>query len=73
VTLKQHWFLGNGPEQTKERRRLLGSGFIINKKKTTAAMEWIGKHVPAAKDTHATEERCFLHGLFRDVISNGQG
>jgi hypothetical protein len=39
----------------------------------------LGKHVPAATDTRATdtratkEEMCFLCGQCRDVISKGQG
>jgi hypothetical protein len=34
----------------------------------------LGKHVPAATDTHAiTEEWCFLCGPCRDFISKGQG
>jgi hypothetical protein len=34
----------------------------------------VGKHFPAATDTKATiEERCFLCGSCRDVLSEGQG
>jgi hypothetical protein len=33
----------------------------------------LGKHVPAATDAHATEERRFLRGPCQDVISKRQG
>jgi hypothetical protein len=37
---------------------------IINKHEyTAAASEQLSKHVPAATDTHATKEWCFLRGL----------
>jgi hypothetical protein len=39
---------------------------------TAVARERLGKHVPAATDSHVTEERCFLRGPCRDVISKGQ-
>jgi hypothetical protein len=45
---------------------------ILNEREqTAAAREWLSKHVPATTDTHATEERCFLHGPCRDIISKG--
>jgi hypothetical protein len=37
-----------------------------------AARKQLVRHVPAAADTHATEERCFLRDLCRDVTSKGQ-
>jgi hypothetical protein len=36
---------------------------ILNKlEQKAAAREQLGKHIPVAMDTHATEERCFLRG-----------
>jgi hypothetical protein len=46
---------------------------ILNKQKyTTSARERLDKYFPAATDTHAREERCFLRGPCRDVISKGK-
>jgi hypothetical protein len=45
---------------------------ILNKhEQRAAAMERHGKHIPAEINMHATEERCFLRGPWRDVISKG--
>jgi hypothetical protein len=57
-------------KQTTEQHPLLCSIFLI-KKYTVAARERLGEHFPAATNMHATEERCFLRGPFRD-ISKGQ-
>jgi hypothetical protein len=63
-----------------ERRPLQAKGIettsvsrqqILNKQEQTAvAKERLGKYVPAATDTHATEERCFHRGPCRDFTSS---
>jgi hypothetical protein len=65
--------LDNGCE-TVNGTTLVASQQILNKQEYTAATrKRHGKDVPAATDTHATEERCFLRGPWPDVISMGQG
>jgi hypothetical protein len=50
------------PRNTTKRRSLLRSRFLISKNRRLAARERLGKHVPAATYTYATEEQCFLRG-----------
>jgi hypothetical protein len=39
----------------------------------TVSGQRLGKHVPAAMDTKATLERCFLCSAYRDVITKTVG
>jgi hypothetical protein len=73
MALKQHSFLGNGRE-TDNGTTSVARQQILNKLEQTAvATERLGKHVPAATDTHATEERRCLRGSCRGVIKKTTG
>jgi hypothetical protein len=66
-------YLGNGCETDNGATSVSGQHILNKQEYTTAAREQVRKYVPAATDTHATEERCFLRGLCRDIISKGKG
>jgi hypothetical protein len=66
-------FWATAPKQTTKQCLLLGSIFIIRKTRLPLVGTDSVKHVPAATDTHATEDRWFIHGQYWDVISKGQG
>jgi hypothetical protein len=47
-----------------EKQPLLAKGSEI----IFVSRQRLGQHFPAATDTHATEEQCFLRGPYRGVI-----
>jgi hypothetical protein len=65
--------LGNGLEIDNGTTSFATQEILNKQEYTAAARERLGKHVPAATDTHAAEERRFLRGPCQDVISKGQG
>jgi hypothetical protein len=72
MALKQHSFIGNG-HKTNNGTMSVARRQILKQEQMATVREGFGKHIPAAMDTHATEEQCFLHGPCRGVISKGQG
>jgi hypothetical protein len=66
--IKQLSFLGNNHLADNGATSITRQQILNKQEQKAATRERLGKHYPAATDTHAIEERCFLRGSSWDII-----